>query len=76
MGLTGGRVLQAVEALVARGQPIPILLPDLVRLETLANSAKAWRERTSRAFRRNSLSLLEVRPGGCGGCGPGPQNSC
>ena len=54
------RRFQAVEALVARGQPIPILLPDLTRLENLANSAKAWRERTSRTFKRNSLTLLEV----------------
>ena len=52
---------QAVEALVSRAQPIPILLPDLTRLENLANSAKAWRERTSRTFKRNSLTLLEVR---------------
>ena len=53
-----------MEALVTRGQPIPILLPDLTRLENLANSAKAWRERTSRTFKRNSLSLLEVQPAG------------
>jgi len=54
--------LDTLEALVARGRPLPIRLDPLNQLETQVASARAWRERTARVFlKKNShYNLLEV----------------
>lgn len=54
--------LDTLEALVARGRPLPVRLEPLTQLETQVASARAWRERTARCFlKKNShCNLLEV----------------
>ena len=54
--------LDTLEALVARGRPLPIRLDPLHQLETQVAAARAWRERTARVFlKKNShCNLLEV----------------
>lgn len=54
--------LDTLEALVAKGRPLPIRLDPLNQLETQVNAARSWRERTARVFlKKNShCNLLEV----------------
>ena len=54
--------LETLEALVAKGRPLPVRLEALSHLEMLVASARAWRERTARVFlKKNShLALLDV----------------
>merc|ERR1719188_2700766 len=54
--------LDTLEALVAKGRPLPIRLDPLNQLETQVAAARAWRERTARVFlKKNSHhNLLEV----------------
>ena len=54
--------LDTLEALVAKGRPIPIRLDPLGQLETQVAAARAWRERTARVFlKKNShCNLLEI----------------
>ena len=54
--------LDTLEALVAKGRPLPIRLDPLAQLETQVAAARAWRERTARVFlKKNSqCNLLEV----------------
>ncbi len=54
--------LETLEALVAKGRPLPVKLDPLPNLETQVASARAWRERTARVFlKKNShLGLLDV----------------
>merc|ERR1719461_740424 len=54
--------LDTLEALVAKGRPLPIRLDPLHQLETQVAAARAWRERTARVFlKKNShCNLLEV----------------
>merc|ERR550525_2202359 len=54
--------LDTLEALVAKGRPLPIRLDPLAQLETQVAAARAWRERTARVFlKKNShYNLLEV----------------
>ena len=55
--------LETLEALVAKGRPLPIKLePMLTNLETQVASCRAWRERTARVFlkKNSSLTLLDV----------------
>ena len=55
--------LETLEALVAKGRPLPIKLePTLTNLETQVASCRAWRERTARVFlkKNSSLTLLDV----------------
>lgn len=54
--------LDTLEALVAKGRPLPIRLDPLNQLETQVNAARSWRERTARVFlKKNShCNLLEI----------------
>jgi histone demethylase JARID1 len=54
--------LDTLEALVAKGRPLPVRLDPLAQLETQVAAARAWRERTARVFlKKNShCNLLEV----------------
>merc|ERR1719410_2557900 len=54
--------LDTLEALVAKGRPLPIRLDPLHQLETQVAAARAWRERTARVFlKKNSHhNLLEI----------------
>lgn len=55
--------LETLEALVAKGRPLPVKLePMLTNLETQVASCRAWRERTARVFlkKNSSLTLLDV----------------
>ncbi|TRY70876.1 hypothetical protein TCAL_02904 [Tigriopus californicus] len=54
--------LDTLDALVAKGRPLPIKLDPLNNLETQVASARAWRERTSRVFlKKNShFALLDI----------------
>ena len=54
--------IETLEALVAKGRPLPIKLEHLSNLETQVASARAWRERTARVFlKKNShMALLDV----------------
>ena len=55
-------LVEAVEALVSRGRPIPLSLPQLASLEEQVAAAHSWLDKTQRTFlKKNShLSLLEV----------------
>ncbi len=54
--------LETLEALVAKGRPLPVKLEALPHLEMLVASARAWRERTARVFLKKNcnLTLLDV----------------
>lgn len=49
----------AVEDLIKKGRSVPVALPELERLESQFNLAKAWKERTAKTFlRKNSPDML------------------
>ena len=54
--------VEALEALVMRGRPIPVRLDQLPQMESQVAAARAWRDRTTRTFlkKNSSATLLEV----------------